>query len=271
MPKLSPPVAGPRYASAARRYAGRRSSSTRPSISTRARIAGVSSSTASRCVPSPMTRSRRSGYSGARRAKACTATGKPFRDSRRPTNSRCRPAGSFAGAAPANRATSTPFGTIRRSASPMRDVTLRRAASETAMRRARRFQTGRTAGTASWNQRLPMRSRPTFEWNVPTTGTFARSTASIDTLGTSGSWTWITSGWISRSARATSRATWGPKLIRATDPFPRTGIARPTTRTWSRSPGCRPGARMCTSCPSPRRCADSSRTCTPTPPGTSQL
>ena len=171
--------------------------------------------------------------------------------------SRWRPGGTAAGAASANRSTSTPLGRTTRSFGPMRTVTLARAASETAMRRARRFQTGRTSGTARRYQRLPTRSRPRLEWNVPPPARWPAAPPANRRARHQRPCTWITSGGFTqhpadRLRRLRAEADAGDRPVaadrhRAPDDMHVRVVPAPTPR------------QTCTSCPSERRCAASWR------------
>ena len=111
IPKLSCPVAG--HERVARRGVGRHRWrwARRRGMSTRSR-GPRASPRASRSFPSPTTTSTASGL-GHRFANAARATGNPFCASSRFTHRIRRPSGRPSrGVAPANAATSTPFGTI---------------------------------------------------------------------------------------------------------------------------------------------------------------
>ena len=135
-----------------------------------------------------------------------------MRSSSLPTNNSLRPGPRSAGAASANRATSTPLGMIRNSP-PIRARSKSAARSDTAIRTARWAAARRSSGAA----RSYRRARVAPEWKVPTTGARASSVAHNPVEGAIGWCAWTTSGPNVASSRRTIRRDHGRGSIGALD------------------------------------------------------
>ena len=107
-------------------------------------------------------------------------------------------------------------------------------------------------------------------WNVATIGPSAIHSASMPRLGVTGSCRCRTSNSPARSHRRTRAAVTGPKVMRATAPLYRTGIARPAEVMYGGiGVSSSAGTRTETVWPRAMSASARSRTWNWTPPGTS--
>ena len=277
-PNDSPPRDGSTAIRAPASSPGSASLLTRPSNATRARTSGVADATSERsadaCGPSPSTCSRTSSRCAAIRRNAFTATSAPLRCSSRPRKTiRITPSGAGVSAATgrslraaANRATSTPLGTMAMSStsSPSARAWNAAATGLTAVNAAARAMMLRP-GARTARYRCGSTPPSAEAWNVATTGASAPSTVAGPTSGTSGSWTWTTSGPSRSSTDRTRVIDRGSSAMGARDPLAGTDVDAP--RPLRPGPGA-PGPMTWTSSPSARSATASASTWTCTPPAT---